>query len=74
MMVSVEGHTDSRASDAYNMRLSQRRAESVKAYLVKNGVAASRLTTIGYGESKPVASNKTAEGMQENRRVELNQK
>lgn len=74
MNVSVEGHTDSRASDAYNMRLSQRRAESVKAYLVNKGVAASRLTTIGYGESKPVASNKTAEGMQENRRVELNQK
>ncbi len=74
MMVSVEGHTDSRGTDAYNMRLSMRRSESVKAYLVQHGISASRLSVQGFGESKPVATNETAEGRQQNRRVELNQK
>ncbi len=69
--VEVAGHTDSVNSDAYNLKLSQRRAEAVRAYLIKQGVAAERLTAKGYGESKPVADNKTAEGRFKNRRVEL---
>lgn len=69
----LEGHTDSIGSDEYNMKLSKRRAESVKKYLVENfNIDAARLTTIGYGESKPVASNKTEEGRQKNRRVVAN--
>lgn len=66
-----EGHTDSVGSDAYNMRLSNRRADSVKRYLADHGVAASRISTEGFGESKPVATNATADGRQQNRRVEL---
>ncbi len=69
--VEVAGHTDSVNSDAYNLRLSQRRAEAVRAYLIKRGVAADRLTAKGYGESSPVADNKTAAGRYKNRRVEL---
>jgi OOP family OmpA-OmpF porin len=69
--VEVAGHTDSTNSDAYNLRLSQRRAEAVRAYLIKQGVAADRLTAKGYGESSPVADNKTAAGRYKNRRVEL---
>jgi outer membrane protein OmpA-like peptidoglycan-associated protein len=69
--VVVEGYTDSQGTEAYNQRLSLRRAEAVKAYLVKLGVAADRLTVRGKGESQPVASNDTEEGRAENRRVEL---
>lgn len=69
--VEVAGHTDSVSSDAYNLKLSQRRAEAVRAYLVKRGVAAERLTAKGYGESAPVADNRTAAGRAKNRRVEL---
>jgi len=69
--VEVAGHTDSVNSDAYNLRLSQRRAEAVRAYLIKQGVAADRLTAKGYGEANPVADNKTADGRYQNRRVEL---
>jgi len=69
--VEIEGHTDSVADDAYNMDLSQRRAESVRAYLISRGVSASRLTAKGYGETRPVASNDTPEGRARNRRVEL---
>jgi outer membrane protein OmpA-like peptidoglycan-associated protein len=69
--VSVEGHTDSIGSDAYNQKLSERRADSVVSYLVSKGIAASRLSAKGYGESKPVADNKTEEGRAKNRRVEL---
>jgi OOP family OmpA-OmpF porin len=69
----VEGHTDSKGSDAYNMKLSQRRAASVEKYLVeKFNIDAARLSTVGYGESKPVASNKTEAGRQQNRRVVVN--
>jgi OOP family OmpA-OmpF porin len=68
VMVTV-GHTDSIGSDAYNQKLSQRRAEAVKAYIVSKGVDASRVYTEGKGESQPVASNKTAEGRAKNRRV-----
>jgi OOP family OmpA-OmpF porin len=70
--VSVAGHTDSVGADAYNQSLSERRAASVKDYLVGKGVDAGRLTTAGYGESNPIASNDTADGRALNRRVELN--
>ncbi|MEQ8660949.1 MAG: OmpA family protein [Gammaproteobacteria bacterium] len=69
--VRIEGHTDSRGSDAYNRKLSERRAQSVVAYLVSRGIDAGRLSAIGYGESAPVAPNDTAENMYKNRRVEL---
>jgi OOP family OmpA-OmpF porin len=69
--VRVEGHTDSIGTDAYNQGLSQRRAESVRNYLIGRGVSASRLSAVGYGESQPVASNDTDEGRALNRRVEL---
>jgi OOP family OmpA-OmpF porin len=69
--VSVEGHTDWIGSDAYNAGLSERRANSVQAYLIEHGVSASRLSTTGYGESRPIASNDTREGRALNRRVEL---
>jgi OOP family OmpA-OmpF porin len=59
------------ASDAYNQKLSERRANSVRQYIIdKFGIDGSRLTAVGYGESKPIADNSTAEGRQKNRRVE----
>ena len=66
----IDGHTDSDGSDEYNQVLSEKRANSVKNFLVSQGVNA-EITTKGYGESKPVASNDTAEGKQKNRRVEI---
>lgn len=70
--VRIEGHTDSQGADDYNMTLSERRAESVKSWLATNeGVAASRLVTRGWGESKPIAANESADGRQRNRRVEI---
>ena len=70
-LVIATGHTDSVGSDAYNQRLSERRAAAVKEYLVSKGIPASKITTIGKGESQPVATNKTAEGRQKNRRVDI---
>jgi len=69
--VSVQGYTDSVGTEAYNQGLSQRRAESVRNYLVSGGISAARLTAVGYGESHPVATNETADGRAQNRRVEL---
>lgn len=69
--VLIEGHTDSSGGDAHNLELSQKRAESVKAYLVAGGIEAGRLRTQGFGESKPVADNATELGRAQNRRVEL---
>ena len=66
----VDGHTDSDASDEHNKVLSENRANSVKAFLASQGVNAN-ITTHGYGESKPIASNNTPEGKQKNRRVEI---
>src|SRR3954465_10318859 len=70
-VVIAIGHTDAIGADAYNQNLSVRRAESVKAYLVSKGVEANRVYTEGKGEKQPVASNKTKEGRQKNRRVEI---
>ena len=69
--ILIEGHTDSDGSDAYNQKLSERRAEAVAVYARSLGVAGSRMKTIGYGETQPVASNDTPEGKQANRRVEI---
>lgn len=69
--LKLAGHTDNTGSDALNMRLSKDRAESVKAYLVSQGANASRIEATGYGESQPIASNNTAAGRQQNRRVEF---
>jgi OOP family OmpA-OmpF porin len=69
--VEVAGYTDSTNTDAYNQKLSERRAEAVRSYLVSQGVAADRLTAMGYGESSPVADNGTKDGRLKNRRVEL---
>ncbi|WP_442795725.1 OmpA family protein [Pelobium manganitolerans] len=69
--IMVIGHTDASGSDAYNMGLSERRAAAVKNYAVAQGVSSSRLKTVGKGESEPIASNDTAEGMAQNRRVEI---
>lgn len=69
--LEIQGHTDSDGPDVYNQDLSERRAESVKKYLVENGISADRLTTKGYGESKPIAENDTKEGKAKNRRIEF---
>ena len=69
--IVVEGHTDSTGSDAYNQGLSERRALSVQRLLVERGVIPARITTVGYGETRPVATNDTPAGRQMNRRVEI---
>lgn len=71
LTVTVEGHTDSDATEAYNLDLSQRRAASVVAWLVERGVGADRLTALGVGEAQPIADNATAAGKAANRRVEI---
>jgi OmpA-OmpF porin, OOP family len=67
--VSIEGHTDSSGSEAYNFELSQRRAEAIRDFLVSNGISPERITARGYGEAYPIASNDTVAGRQQNRRV-----
>ncbi len=69
--IKVIGHTDSKGSDAYNQALSERRASSVAAYLLSQGLAPNKLTSEGRGESEPVADNASDEGRADNRRVEL---
>jgi outer membrane protein OmpA-like peptidoglycan-associated protein len=69
--ILVEGHTDSDGTDAYNQALSERRAASVSGFAKDQGVAAARFTTVGYGESQPVASNETVDGKAKNRRVDI---
>ena len=71
LKVEVAGHTDSANSDAYNLDLSQRRADAVLNYFVSKGVEADRLSAKGYGEAEPIADNSTSEGRFKNRRVEL---
>jgi len=68
--LKIDGHTDSDGSDAFNLKLSDGRAASVKKYLVSKGIDESRLVSEGFGESQPIASNDTPEGRQQNRRVE----
>ena len=67
----IEGNTDSKGADAYNQKLSERRAAAVKEVLVKSDIEGARLSTVGYGETKPVASNDTEEGRAKNRRVSI---
>mgnify|MGYP003575258670 FL=1 len=69
--IMVIGHTDADGSDSYNYSLSERRAASVKSYAMAQGVAASRLTTVGKGETEPIADNSSASGKAQNRRVEI---
>jgi outer membrane protein OmpA-like peptidoglycan-associated protein len=69
--VVVKGHTDSTGSESFNLKLSEERAEHVRKFLIAEGVAAYRLTAIGFGEAMPLASNATAAGRQQNRRVEI---
>ena len=71
MGLVIEGHTDATGPDAYNPKLSKERAGSARSYLIEQGIEASRLEATGYGESKPIATNKTKEGRAENRRVEF---
>lgn len=68
---SIEGHTDSDGTDAHNQKLSEDRAAAVKNYLIENGIASSRLTSVGYGESRPIDTNKTKAGKANNRRTEV---
>ncbi|HMT58723.1 MAG TPA: OmpA family protein [Thauera sp.] len=70
-VIIAVGHTDSVGSDAYNQKLSVRRAEAVKAYLISKGIERNRIYTEGKGEKQPVADNRTAEGRAKNRRVEV---
>jgi OOP family OmpA-OmpF porin len=69
--VNLSGHTDSIGTEKYNQGLSERRVKSVQDYVVKKGVDPSRVTGQGFGESKPIADNKTKEGRAKNRRVEI---
>lgn len=71
LRIEIQGHTDSRGAKAYNMSLSEKRAQSVKAYLVSKGIDPSRMTTQGYGPDRPIAGNSTKEGRAKNRRVEI---
>lgn len=71
LKIEVQGHTDDIASEAYNMALSEKRAESAKAYMVSKGIEPERISTRGFGESHPIASNETPEGRSENRRIEI---
>jgi outer membrane protein OmpA-like peptidoglycan-associated protein len=70
-LLVVEGHTDSRGSDSYNLDLSQRRAEAVRSYLVSRGYASERIAARGIGKERPVADNESPEGRANNRRVEI---
>lgn len=69
--IRVDGHTDATGTAEYNQWLSEKRAASVEAYLIESGIDAHRISTAGLGQSDPVADNKTAEGRQQNRRVEV---
>lgn len=71
LLLSIDGHTDAQGNDEYNQKLSENRAKAVKDYLVSKGISESRLTSTGYGETKPVADNNTAAGRAKNRRTEM---
>ena len=67
--IEIQGHTDNKGSDDYNMKLGEQRADSVRRYMAENGIPLHRISTISYGEGRPIASNKTKEGRSQNRRV-----
>jgi OOP family OmpA-OmpF porin len=69
LKVELQGHTDSKGPDAYNLTLSQKRADAVRNYLIKDGVPSTQITAKGYGEGQPIADNATEEGRAMNRRV-----
>ena len=69
--IAVDGHTDNTGSDELNQKLSDSRANAVRKYLIDNGVEESKITATGYGETTPIADNKTAAGRTKNRRVEM---
>ena len=69
--MKISGYTDSSGGEDANLRLSEKRAQRVKAYLVENGIDENRLEAKGFGEANPIADNDTAEGRRKNRRVEL---
>lgn len=71
LKLEIRGHTDSKGNDKYNQKLSERRADAVSEFMIKNGISPERLRSIGFGETKPVASNDTEEGRQKNRRTEF---
>jgi OOP family OmpA-OmpF porin len=71
LSVEIAGYTDSSGSATYNLGLSDRRANTVRDYLIRQGVSSDRITARGYGEADPIANNATAEGQERNRRVEL---
>jgi outer membrane protein OmpA-like peptidoglycan-associated protein len=71
LRMEIDGHTDSVGSDAYNQQLSEKRAQTVRDFLVQQGISTASVTTQGFGKSQPIASNETAEGRKQNRRVEL---
>ena len=71
LKIQVEGHTDSVGTEAYNQKLSEARANAVRDYVTTQGVPANTVTAVGFGKEKPVASNDTATGRQQNRRVEM---
>ena len=72
LVIEIGGHTDNYGKHDVNMRLSHDRANSVRNYLIKKGIAKDRITAKGYGDTKPVASNKTEESRKQNRRTEVN--
>ena len=69
--IEIEGHTDAEGTDERNQKLSDRRAKAVADYLAREGVASARMTTVGYGASRPIADNATADGRARNRRIEF---
>lgn len=71
LKIEISGHTDAEGDESSNLALSRKRAEAVRSYLLSKGVSAARMKAIGYGESKPVASNESAAGRQKNRRTEI---
>lgn len=71
LRIRIEGHTDSQSGTAFNLRLSNNRAKAVRTYLISKGIDGKRLESKGFGESKPIADNKTPDGREQNRRVEL---
>lgn len=71
LKIRIEGHTDSKSGAGFNLRLSNKRAKAVRDYLISKGIEGKRLVSKGLGESKPIADNKTPEGREQNRRVEL---